>query len=166
MIPNMPFLTASIVQQLLDHPTCWGFFEHPHAPFYHQGRAAILGDAAHCTTPYQGAGAGQAIEDALVLSTLFAQVEQPEDIEHALAAYDLARRQRSQKVVDSSREAGQIYAFTDANVQGVTEAFRRVFEVRMSWLWDVDLHEQNDQACRTFHQLQTEAAQTRAVCLA
>ncbi|VDB84473.1 unnamed protein product [Peniophora sp. CBMAI 1063] len=36
------------------------------------GRAVLFGDAAHAMTPDQGAGAGQAIEDAQVLSTLIA----------------------------------------------------------------------------------------------
>ncbi|RAL66883.1 hypothetical protein DID88_007665 [Monilinia fructigena] len=35
-----------------------------------KGRIVLLGDAAHASTPHQGAGAGQAIEDAFILSNL------------------------------------------------------------------------------------------------
>ncbi|MFW5416496.1 FAD-dependent monooxygenase [Nocardiopsis sp. CNT-189] len=37
-------------------------------PAYHKGRVAILGDAAHAMTPNLAQGAGQAIEDAVVLA--------------------------------------------------------------------------------------------------
>ena len=36
------------------------------------GRVALVGDAAHAMLPYLGAGAGQALEDALVIVKLLA----------------------------------------------------------------------------------------------
>ncbi|KAI1818800.1 hypothetical protein GGS20DRAFT_526921 [Poronia punctata] len=33
-------------------------------PTYANGRSCIIGDAAHTTSPYQGAGGGLAVEDA------------------------------------------------------------------------------------------------------
>lgn len=39
-----------------------------------KGRAIIIGDAAHAMLPHQGQGAGQSIEDAEALGTLFKDV--------------------------------------------------------------------------------------------
>lgn len=76
----------------------WAMFDYPPAPFYSKGPAAIMGDAAHATTPWQGQGASQAIEDALVLETLLGAVNDPKQIPHAFAAYDQVRRPRTQRV--------------------------------------------------------------------
>lgn len=67
-----------------------------------------MGDAAHATTPWQGSGAGLAIEDAMVLGTLFANISSPREINSIFRAYDLVRRPRCQRVIDSSRETGRI----------------------------------------------------------
>ena len=40
----------------------WSVWEMPPAPTFFKGRVGLMGDAAHASTPYQGAGAGQAIE--------------------------------------------------------------------------------------------------------
>ncbi|KAJ4331976.1 hypothetical protein N0V95_009769, partial [Ascochyta clinopodiicola] len=67
--------------RLLEHvtPTRWPIFDHPSTPTYHNGVLCLLGDAAHASTPHQGAGAGQALEDALILtaalSKLYASVD-------------------------------------------------------------------------------------------
>ena len=41
-------------------------------PPWHRGRAMVIGDAAHTTTPHLATGAGIAIEDAVVLAELIA----------------------------------------------------------------------------------------------
>ncbi|KAH8746953.1 hypothetical protein F5883DRAFT_609405 [Diaporthe sp. PMI_573] len=48
--------------------------EYPPARIYVLGIVAILGNAAHATTPWQGLGVGMAIEDSLILSTLLSSV--------------------------------------------------------------------------------------------
>ncbi|WP_422741893.1 FAD-dependent monooxygenase [Micromonospora sp. WMMD754] len=65
-------------------------------PSYVRGRVAVLGDAAHAMTPHLGQGAGQAIEDAVVLGVVCA--DGAADLAGALAAYDRQRRPRSQAV--------------------------------------------------------------------
>jgi len=52
----------------------WAQYEHVNAPAYVNGRVCIAGDAAHAMTPWQGSGAATAIEDAVVLGALFAQI--------------------------------------------------------------------------------------------
>ena len=67
-----------------------------------RGRATLLGDAAHAMTPNLGQGAGQAIEDALVLAAAVAQ-HGPED---GLRRYEVARRSRARRFVVQSWRAG------------------------------------------------------------
>lgn len=90
----------------------WGIFDlgHP-APSFAKGRVAILGDAAHATSPHNGAGAGMGIEDAAVLSAILTSdaVSRPEDLAPALQAFDAARRDRGHWLVRASRQLGKIY---------------------------------------------------------
>ena len=58
----------------------------------------MMGDAAHASTPWQGQGASQAVEDALVLETLLGKVKDAKHIPNALAAYDQVRRPRTQRI--------------------------------------------------------------------
>lgn len=67
-----------------------------------------MGDAAHATTPWQGSGAGMAIEDSLILSTLLGRATTVAEASLALKAYDQVRRPRTQQVVESSRGTGMM----------------------------------------------------------
>ncbi|PSK98425.1 2-polyprenyl-6-methoxyphenol hydroxylase-like FAD-dependent oxidoreductase [Murinocardiopsis flavida] len=72
-------------------------------PTYVKGRVALLGDAAHPMYPDLGQGAGQAIEDAVVLGAALAGTA---DIDAALLRYDRERRPRSQWVAkEAARNA-------------------------------------------------------------
>ncbi|OWP05831.1 salicylate 1-hydroxylase [Marssonina coronariae] len=130
------------ILSLMEKPDVWALFDHPPAPTYYQGRLAILGDAAHASTPHQGAGAGQAIEDAFVLSNLLGQVKSANGIEKAFHAYDAVRRPRSQKVVKTSRDAAAIYEFEDENLGTDLDKIRRRLEERYDWIWNEDLPQQ------------------------
>lgn len=66
---------------------------------WHRGRVALLGDAAHATTPHLGQGAGMAIEDALVLAEELARHGDPEA---AFAAYHARRAPRCSYIVERS----------------------------------------------------------------
>lgn len=128
----------------------WAMLHHLPAPNYNSGNIAIMGDAAHASTPYQGAGAGQAIEDALVLSTLFQHVKTIQDIAPALASYDAVRRPRSQKVVQTSMDTIKLFTFSDGVINGDGEQWRKAWDGRMDWIWEVDLHKQNEEAVKLF----------------
>ena len=56
---------------------------------WHHGRVAIIGDAAHATSPQLGQGANLALVDALVLARCLAL---DVNVAAALAAYTAARR--------------------------------------------------------------------------
>ncbi|TGO41849.1 hypothetical protein BHYA_0015g00120 [Botrytis hyacinthi] len=145
---------AKHILSLMEKPDVWALFDHPPAPTYYKGRLVLSGDAAHASTPHQGAGAGQAIEDAFVLSNLLGDCKEVGDIEGAFRAYDELRRPRSQKVVKTSREAAELYEFEneeDVRGDGVDvniESMKKKLVERCKWIWNEDLGAQLDSARR------------------
>lgn len=126
----------------LKSPSVWALFEHPPASTYHRnGRICLLGDCAHASTPHQGAGAGMAIEDAAVLSKLLAHVRDPDPaiLAKVFHAYDQLRRPRSQKLVTTSRDAGQLYDFQKNGVLDNPQKIKAEIDQRMRWIWEIDM---------------------------
>ncbi|EPE29854.1 Magnesium transport protein CorA, transmembrane region [Glarea lozoyensis ATCC 20868] len=64
----------------------------------------------------QGSGAGQAIDDAMILETVFGKVRDPQKLDAALRAYDKACRPRTQKIVESSKITGILICERGAEV--------------------------------------------------
>lgn len=129
--------TADLIE-LLDTPdlAAWALFDTNPAPFHNKGRVAMLGDAAHATTPFQGQGAGQAVEDAVVLTALLgSRVTSPSEIPNAFTAYDQVRRPRSQRVVTTSRDAGKLLGMQAEGVGENVEKAGKLFETQMHWIW-------------------------------
>lgn len=131
-------------------PSQWAIFEHPAISTFCKSRVAILGDAAHASTPHQGAGAGQAIEDAHVLVELLSdpRVKNPEDAVAAFKAYDDIRRPRSQRVVTSSKENAYLLCLCLEGVGDDEDRLKDTFQKRLRWLWDLNVNEQVEQARR------------------
>ncbi|MCR9137427.1 MAG: FAD-dependent monooxygenase [Alphaproteobacteria bacterium] len=71
-------------------------------PRWSKGRVTLLGDAAHPMTPFMAQGAGQAIEDAVVLARCLAGVG-PDAVEAALRRYEAARQTRTAQIQRASR---------------------------------------------------------------
>lgn len=67
------------------------------------GRAVLLGDAAHPMTPYMAQGAAMAIEDAAVLSRCLDSVE-PDGVAAALGRYEATRTERTARMQLTSRQ--------------------------------------------------------------
>ena len=109
-----------------------------------KSRVAIIGDAAHASTPHQGAGAGQAIEDAHVLAEILGDpsVSEAEHYIAALQAYDVLRRPRSQQVVASSKENGNLLCLRLDGILDNEERLKDTFSNRFRWLWDIDVEGQ------------------------
>ncbi|KAI9752092.1 MAG: hypothetical protein M1815_000716 [Lichina confinis] len=141
------------IMELLEEPDLWALFDSRPVATYCKGQVAILGDAAHASTPHQGAGAGQALEDALILASVLAdeRVRSPSDIVAAFQAYDAIRRPRSQKVVSTSREAGDMYAYRGP-MGGDLEEIRDNLLARCRWIWDEDMFGHVDQALNVLTQ--------------
>jgi len=127
--------------KLLEHsaPVRWPLFHHPTTPTYYSSQICLLGDVAHASSPHQAAGAGQGLEDALILSRLLGLVKKPSELEPAFKVYDSIRRPRAQRVVSTSWEAGFIYTFehegTGSDMQKIVDNANG----RLGWIWTHDL---------------------------
>ena len=104
-------LKNAVVEAMLLNPDLKAYTQRHHAidaPNYSISHVTIIGDAAHSMTPWQGAGAGQAIEDVMILETLLGHITTSAQIDVAFQVYDQVRRQRTQRIVRSSAETGSI----------------------------------------------------------
>jgi 2-polyprenyl-6-methoxyphenol hydroxylase-like FAD-dependent oxidoreductase len=72
---------------------------------WHRGRAVLIGDAAHATTPHLASGAGLAVEDALVLAE---EIERAASCEEALHRFTERRYERCRMVVENSVRLGDL----------------------------------------------------------
>ena len=86
--------------------TTWSLSDRKPLPAFSIGRVALLGDAAHPILPFFAQGAAQAIEDAAALAGALAATPDPSV---ALAAYSTARVARATRVQEASRQLGRIY---------------------------------------------------------
>ena len=78
-------------------------YERDPLPYWAAERMALLGDACHPMMPFMAQGAGQAIEDAVVLARVLADVTAVETVDAALAGYQAARMQRASQIQVGSR---------------------------------------------------------------
>jgi salicylate hydroxylase len=126
----------------MDDTDLWALFDHPRLEHIHLENVVLLGDAAHATSPHQGSGAGMAVEDALVLGHLLGLTDCDEEIRSAFAAYELVRLERSMKVVETSRECGEIYEFMHERTLDNLGLIDEDLSQRYKWIWNVDLEAQ------------------------
>jgi 2-polyprenyl-6-methoxyphenol hydroxylase-like FAD-dependent oxidoreductase len=86
-----------------------------------RGRAVIMGDAAHLTTPFMGQGCGIAVEDAVVLAkelSLTGELSDDDALGLALDSYEERRAERTSSIVLKSRSNGE--GLRKANAVGLT----------------------------------------------
>lgn len=81
------------------------------------GNVCLLGDACHPMLPYQSQGAAQALEDAVVLGRLLANVRDREVVELALAKYQELRLQRSSRIQQASTGNREVFHLPDGEAQ-------------------------------------------------
>lgn len=74
-------------------------------PAFASPGVVLLGDAAHAMTPDIGQGAGQAVEDAVVLA---AELSRPQSMSRALHTYDRRRRKRTGRLVALARHTSRV----------------------------------------------------------
>lgn len=131
----------SRLKRVLDwaQPLKWPLFHHPETPTYYKGRICMMGDVAHATSPHQAAGAGQGLEDAVVLAHLLTLVKRSDHFEAAFHIYDSVRRPRAQKVVTTSLEAGLMYSFQDPEMGDDVAKIVESANERVHWIWQHDV---------------------------
>ncbi|MCA1671300.1 MAG: FAD-dependent monooxygenase, partial [Actinobacteria bacterium] len=81
------------------------------------GRVTLLGDSAHATTPNLGRGAGEAIEDAVVLAECLASNTTLSDgarVASALRSYEARRIPATAQVQKAARRIGKIASWDNA----------------------------------------------------
>lgn len=123
----------------IDHPTRWALHELPELPRYARDRVLIVGDAAHAMLPHQGAGAGQALEDAYVLASLLGDPACDRDsAATVLSAFEAVRHARACRVQATSREAGELYEYCGEEIGADEVRLSADLERRFDWLWNHD----------------------------
>lgn len=122
-----------------------------------EGKATLLGDAAHGMLPYLGQGAAMAMEDAAVLGTLFAKCQKAAQLPDILTIFEHIRKPRATEVRKRSREMRATHGYPDGPLQ--QERDRQLalepFEgwpnawadpVFQKWLWGYDAFEEAERA--------------------
>ena len=87
----------------IETPFRWAFLARDPLPVWGQGRVTLLGDACHPTLPFMAQGAGQAVEDAIVLARCLIELAPALGVEEALKLYEAARLERTSQVQIGSR---------------------------------------------------------------
>ncbi|MGV2068596.1 FAD-dependent oxidoreductase [Agrobacterium sp. 22-226-1] len=98
------------VRNLIDatpHISAYPIFDVPTVPTWVDGRVALVGDAAHATSPSSGQGASLAIEDAAYMAVCLREIDDPAA---ALKHFEATRRPRAEKVVAEGRKRGMYKA--------------------------------------------------------
>ncbi len=94
----------------------------PHLSRWSAGRATLVGDAAHATTPTVGQGACQALEDVAVLARCLESGAT--DVVNALLRYESERRRRAEDLVALSRRGVERLHAKDESTYG--ELYRAI----------------------------------------
>lgn len=93
-----------IVHGLQGEFGAYPLYDVPALPTWYRGPVAVIGDAAHATSPYGGQGASMAMESAIVLAKCLRDIGEPT---RAFAAYQRLRKQRAERLVRLARRNGR-----------------------------------------------------------
>lgn len=111
-------------------------------PTYAFARVALLGDAAHAMTPFTGAGAAQAIEDAWILSALLSHPRTTlRNVAQVLQVYSRVRLPLASQVAERSRRNGRHFSLhepgSEITAAGLPELGQRIYQ-NFEWAWNTD----------------------------
>ncbi|KAH8647932.1 hypothetical protein BX600DRAFT_531022 [Xylariales sp. PMI_506] len=141
---------AALIEEQAMPP--WTVTDHDPAPSYVSagGRVCIVGDAAHATAPWSGQGASQALQDSAVIDAIFAHVTSRDQITTALQAFDSARREKSQRIVEMTRQIGRMYLFAEGDIHEYPDRMREFFGKFMDLTSFFDVAGESQQAADAF----------------
>jgi salicylate hydroxylase len=152
---------VSLLEESLDKWAIFDTYDHP-APTFSSGRICVAGDAAHASSPHHGAGAGFGVEDALALATVIEEVNttlqkgkvsKSAALSAAFQAYDAARRDRSQWLVQSSREVCDTYEWAKPSCGSDPAKCLKDIEWRAHKIWYFDIDGMVKDARSTYQRL-------------
>ncbi|WP_130802415.1 salicylate 1-monooxygenase [Acinetobacter ihumii] len=129
--------SCQILLKLIEKPTIWALHELAELDSYQSasGRVILMGDAAHAMLPHQGAGAGQGLEDAVILAALFEQESLTIPVLPKLSqVYEDLRKPRACQVQRTSRESGEIYELYSSDYLSFEQIGEHLIH-RFDWLW-------------------------------
>jgi salicylate hydroxylase len=124
----------SELQLLLDYAPAgaimrWRLCDHDNLPTWIDGKFALMGDAwyshtflensnfSHPMLPYVAQGAAQAVEDAAVLGIVLSKIKSKDEIPTALKAYEIARKERAEKVQGTAGYLRSVLHLHDGKAQ-------------------------------------------------
>lgn len=133
--------SCKLLLNMIDHPTIWALHELTELDTYlsKSKRIIIIGDAAHAMVPHQGAGAGQGLEDALILAHLLQNPSlETSNLAEVSEIYQKLRLERACRTQRTSRESGEIYELY-AKEYPTLDVVSEHLKTRFDWLWEYDL---------------------------
>jgi kynurenine 3-monooxygenase len=95
-VPLMPTLSTDY----FSHPTGSLLTVRTH-PWHVEGKAVLLGDAAHAIVPFYGQGANAAFEDCLAL---LEAIRREENLDRAFSSYQLERKRNADAIAELAVE--------------------------------------------------------------
>ncbi|GGE71348.1 salicylate 1-monooxygenase [Paenalcaligenes hominis] len=142
MLEDFSGWSVAVIELLkcIPKPTYWALHDLEELSHYNHGLVGLVGDAAHAMLPHQGAGAGQGLEDAWLLTRLLgdAQVLKT-DLKKLLSVYDSIRRPRACRVQRTSWEAGELYEFRNPAISTQKDSLAESLTNRFDWLWNYNM---------------------------
>jgi FAD-dependent urate hydroxylase len=135
--PIPQILAQTSNHQLLHHD----IYDLPPIRRFAFGRIVLLGDAAHAMTPNMGQGAGQSIEDAVILAS---HLKRNSNIKEALVGYEQERTVRTRQITNMSNRIGMVAQLNERVSVTLRDALfplipNRVLEKQLQFLYKVEL---------------------------
>ncbi|MFP7473455.1 FAD-dependent monooxygenase [Niallia taxi] len=135
--PIPGILAQTSDHQLLHHD----IYDLPPIGHFVFGNIVLLGDSAHAMTPNLGQGAGQCIEDAIILA---GHIKSSPTIKEALERYEYERTGRTSAITKMSNRIGIVAQLNDRVSVTLRDAIfphipARVMEKQIKYLYDVKL---------------------------
>ncbi|KIJ55835.1 hypothetical protein M422DRAFT_240459 [Sphaerobolus stellatus SS14] len=128
---------ASDLVKCVSKSSRWAMYDLDPLPFWSKGRVTLLGDAAHATTPFLGAGGGQVLEDGYILSSMLGSpIATRSSLAHVLKAYEAIRKESADRVILCSRESCRSLQFLEEYAGASDEVVGNSLNRMARWLWE------------------------------
>jgi 2-polyprenyl-6-methoxyphenol hydroxylase-like FAD-dependent oxidoreductase len=122
-------LIPELIQRTKDEELIWNdIIDLNPIDRYAFGKILLIGDAAHATTPNMGQGAGQAIEDAIILSKV---LKNKRNHEEAFVDFEKLRMPKIKKIVNMSWRLGKIAQLDHPFQMGIRNSLMRILPSKM-----------------------------------